>query len=192
MRRTRRHGGLFICEAPSFFTVRGRRSRSSLWCTSSAARGGLPGRPPGRPGPQPGPSPGPGRLGDVIRSVGDWRCGPGRAGARSGLRAGSHFRGFDFRPGGRLRGLPTSGGQAPPTLFPPARVILLLCLPCVAVSACSSTPRAGPGRTRARARGGALPQRLRAALWEPCGAARPQPRRASAPFLCPEQCAGLG
>ena len=157
---------------------------------------GLPGRPPGRPGPQPGPIPGPGRLGDVIRSVGDWRCGPGRAGARSGpgagLRAGSHFGGFDFRPGGRLRGLPTSRGRAPPTLFPPTRGILLSCLPCVAVSARSSTQRGGSWTDPDPGLGGSpasTPSRgSLGALWRRAASAVP----GSGPFLCPEQCAGPG
>ena len=57
-----------------------------------------------------------------------------RSPGRSGPGAGSHFRGFVDRPGGRLRGFPTSGRRAPPTPFSPARVTLSLCLLCFGVS----------------------------------------------------------
>ena len=129
--------------APSFSTARGRRSRSSTVCTSSAAMGGFPGRPAGRPGTQPGPDPGPVLRGDVpgfLRSMFAWtgragtRPGTGpraRAPGRAGPGAGSHDGGFDDRPGWRLRGFPSSGCRAPPALFSPAWVILLLRLPCL-------------------------------------------------------------
>jgi hypothetical protein len=151
---------------------------------------GFPGRPAGRPGTQPGPDPGPVLLGDVpgfCRSMIAWSCGPGRGPARArapgraGPGAGSHDGGFDDRPGWRLRGFPSSGCRAPPALFSPAWVILLLRLPCLVclLPCCSCAgPRSRPGE-------GALPRRLRAALWEPCGATRLWLLRAPALFFPP-------
>ena len=151
---------------------------------------GFPGRPAGRPGTQPGPDPGPVLLGDVpgfCRSMIAWSFGQGPGWAGPG--AGSHVGGFDDRLGGGGCGASrTSGRRAPPALFSPARVILLLRLPCLVclLPCCSCAgPRSRPGE-------GALPRRLRAALWEPCGATRLWLRRAPAPFLCSEQCAGQG
>jgi hypothetical protein len=91
-----------------------------------------------------------------------------RSPVRAGAGAGSHFRGFVDRPGGRLRGFPTSGRRAPPTPFSPARVILSLCL---LASVCQLPCRSCAGSSEPPEEG-VLPRRLRAALWEPCGAAR--------------------
>jgi hypothetical protein len=124
---------------------------------------GFPGRPAGRPGTQPGPDPGPVLRGDVpgfLRSMFAWT---GRAGTRPGTGArapapgragpgaGSHDGGFDDRPGWRLRGFPSSGRRAPPALFSPAWVILLLRLPCL-VCLCLVVPARALGADRGRAR----------------------------------------
>ena len=147
---------------------------------------GFPGRPAGRPGTQPGPDPGPVLLGDVpgfCRSMIAWSCGPGRgpsrARARAGPGAGSHVGGFDDRPGGgcgasRLR----DAGLRPHCSHPPGSFCCCVCLAwCVCCCSCAG-PRSRPGE-------GALPRRLRAALWEPCGAAWLRLRRASALFFAP-------
>jgi hypothetical protein len=145
--------------APSFSTACGRRSSSSTVCTSSAAMGGFPGRPAGRPGAQPGPDPGPvlrgGRAG--LPPIHVRLDGPGRDSARhrapgrAGPGAGSHDGGFDDRPGWRLRGFPSSGRRAPPALFSPAWVFLLLRLPCL-VCLCLVVPARALGADRGRAR----------------------------------------
>jgi hypothetical protein len=82
------------------------------------------------PGSGRGPGPGPVLLGTCpscrgsIRSVGAWRCGPGRA-LDPALILG--FRRY-CQAGGRLRGLPTSGYRASPALSAPFRVAVLPCL----------------------------------------------------------------
>ena len=164
---------------PSFSTARGRRSSSSTVCTSSAAMGGFPGRPAGRPGTQPGPDPGPVLLGDVpgfCRSMIAWSCGPGRGPARApgraGPGAGSHDGGFDDRPGWRLWGFPSSGCRAPPALFSPAWVILLLRLPCLV---CLLLFLRGPSEPTGGGRAASTPSRgsLPGALWRHAASAAP-------------------
>ena len=157
---------------------------------------GFPGRPAGRPGTQPGPDPGPvlrgGRAGlppihvrldgpgwDSARHRAPGRAGPGPEPART---TGVSTTG---RGGGcgasRLR----DAGLRPHCSHPPGSFCCCVCLAwCVCCCSCAG-PRSRPGE-------GALPRRLRAALWEPCGATRLWLRRAPAPFLCSEQCAGQG
>ena len=139
---------------------------------------GVPGQPTGRPGPQPGP--GPGLLGDVpgfFRSMVAWGVragpglgpgpgpvpGPGRALGRLALR------GFRRQAGGAAAGLPDFGtpGSAHTVLTRTGHSVavsaLLWCVCCLDERARASRSRPGEG---------VLPRRLRAALWEPCGAAR--------------------
>jgi hypothetical protein len=122
-----------------------------------------------RAGPPAGPGPSRARTrarsfgGDVpgfLRSMFAWtgragtRPGTGpraRAPGRAGPGAGSHDGGFDDRPGWRLRGFPSSGRRAPPALFSPAWVILLLRLPCL-VCLCLVVPARALGADRGRAR----------------------------------------
>ena len=147
---------------------------------------GFPGRPAGRPGPQPGPSRARSSWGTCLalrhREV---RAGSGQARAQAGPGARSRLalRGFRrLAGGGRLRGFPSPGRRAPPALFSPARVTLLLCLSGVGVSAALTIPRGPHGAGRGRS---ALPRRRRAARWEPCGAAWLRLRRAPALFFAP-------
>ena len=148
---------------------------------------GFPGRPAGRPGTQPGPDPGPVLLGDVpgfLRSMFAW-TGPGRDSARhrARSRAGpgpepARTAGVSTtcRGGGcgasRLR----DAGLRPHCSHPLGSFCCCVCLAwCVCCCSCAG-PRSRPGE-------GALPRRLRAALWEPCGATRLWLRRAPAPLF---------
>ena len=157
---------------------------------------GFPGRPAGRPGTQPGPDLGPVPRGDVpgfLRSMFAWT---GRAGTRPGTGPGTRA-GPGPEPA-RTTGVSTTGrgggcgasrlrdaGLRPHCSHPLGSFCCCVCLAwCVCCCSCAG-PRSRPGE-------GALPRRLRAALWEPCGATRLWLRRAPAPFLCSEQCAGQG
>ena len=178
------------CAAPSFSTARGRRSSSRQgalpvlrWVAFRV-----------------GPPAGPGLLGDVLgffRSMVAWGCGPDRGRApgrvqspgRAGPGAGSHYGGVVDRPGGAAAGLPDFGtpGSAHTVLIRTGHSVavsaLLWCVCCL--DELARVPRSRLGE-------GVLLRRLRAALWEPCEATRLWPRRAPAPFLCSEQCAGQG
>ena len=144
---------------------------------------GFPGRPAGRPGTQPGPDLGPVPRGDVpgfLRSMFAWtgragtRPGAGpraRAPGRAGPGAGSHDGGFDDRPGWRLRGFPSSGCRAPPALFSPAWVILLLRLPCLV---CLLLFLRGPSEPTGGGRAASTPSRgSLGALWRHVASAAP-------------------
>jgi hypothetical protein len=148
--------------APSFSTARGRRSRSSTVCTSSAAMGGFPGRPAGRPGTQPGPDPGPVLRGDVpgfLRSMFAWT---GRAGTRPGTGPGPRA-GPGPEPA-RTTGVSTTGrgggcgasrlrdaGLRPHCSHPPGSFCCCVCLAwCVCCCSCAG-PRSRPGSGGGRA-----------------------------------------
>ena len=107
--------------------------------------------------------------------------GAGRTGAGpragSGPRAGPgpgpcSFGGFVDRPGGRLRGFPTSGRRAPPTPFSPARVTLSLCLLCFGVSVALTNLHGSLGAGWGEACGSDAFARLSGSLVAPRGLGR--------------------
>ena len=190
MHKTWRHGGMSSCAAPGFFTARGRRSSSRQgalpvlqWVAFRV-----------------GPPAGPGLLGDVpgfFRSMVAWGVragpgpGPGPGPVPGPVRARGRLalQGFRRQAGGAAAGLPDFGtpGSAHTVLTRTGHSVavsaLLWCVCCL--DELARVPRSRLGE-------GVLLRRLRAALWEPCGATRLWPRRAPAPFLCSEQCAGQG
>ena len=96
---------------------------------------------------------------------------PGPVPGRAGPGAGSHGGGFDDRPGWRLRGFPSSGCRAPPALFLPAWVILLLrlpCLVCLLLFLCGPSEPTGGGRAASTSSRGSL-----GALWRHAALAAP-------------------
>ena len=175
--------------SPSAATLcRGTPDPTQSWRSGSAHQ-------PARPQPGQGPVLGPGLVGDVpgfFRSMVAWGCGPdrgrvlGRAGPGPGPTRSSGVS--TTGRGGRLRGFPTSGCRAPLTLFSPTRVFLLLSLLCFRVSVALTNLRglrgAGRGRTCCLNAFARLSGSLVASRGYGCSGLQP--------FLCSEQCAGLG
>ena len=173
--------------SPSAATLCRGTPDPTLWRSGSAHR---PARAPAGPGPGPGPGPAGGRAGlHPIHGRLGVRAGPGPGPGPGRAQGPARTSGFRRQAGGgRLRGFPTSGRRAPPTLFSPARVIQLPCLLCFGVSVALTILRGSLGAGRGGHAASTPSRGSLGALWRQAALAAP----GSCPFLCSEQRAGPG